>query len=169
MQLKTAFTGITIGLLALCSAIALAADARTTEAETAIDQYFKAFSARNLKGMVALSTPGIEIMDYGESFALDEWNWYMTFTFKDMHGYEFKLSNFKTRIHDDIAYTSFHMRGGGPEELGNAVLRRVDGKWLIDFLRFEKAQGWHQWLRDRVDKGQVTPDWYREYLQDHPY
>ena len=109
------------------------ADATAEEIETVIREYFDHFSRYDFESMRAKATPDFETIDHGIRLTHPEFEDFVRNT-AQRAGAElnFQLSQFRTRVSGDAAWSSFILAFGNSTNTDMVTLRRVDGEWLID-------------------------------------
>ena len=139
-------------LAAFGSAVALGDTQTGPDAQAVEDtvrQYFDHLSKYDYAAMRSMATPTFETLDGGVRLTHPEFEDYVRGTAQKRNAIlEFDLSDFNTQVAGDIAYTTYFDSISGSGNLDAMILKRADGKWLIDrFIHMKTAPGPEQVVR----------------------
>jgi hypothetical protein len=111
------------------------AEPTVEEIESVVRKYFDHFSKYDFEGMRSMATPDFETLDGGIRLThpeLEDW----VRNSAQLNGVEldFEVSQIRTRISDDVAYSTFLLTYGDTASTDLVALRRIDNEWLVDIF-----------------------------------
>lgn len=132
--------GIELTEIAPVTSTADPAEATPELIESVVRKYFDHFSNYDYESMRSMATPEFETIDGGIRLTHPEFEDYVRNT-AELHGVEldFKLSQLRTRIAGDVAYTTFLLTYGDLANTDLVTLRLSDEQWLIDVFDHQRA------------------------------